>query len=438
MAHGWLKRGGSVLVASCVLALAGCGQAKALKPLSAHSIKPDRPVSILIPSWQNQFSPVNSWQNIGRAIEGALEKDGMPQQSLSVKAVNSQQEEEDLEKAKKGEIFVALPASEPGVVKQEFGNLLSPDSDPALASSLSSTRASFVTTLPGAKVTVPLPTMYEVGQLEASSLLQKIKNYRLTSVTPFPLLILLSWDPSSPSSLQDAHELFEGMWSELSGYFEKGLISDPAWNGQNWQDLLIDASSKASVEAAFKKVISEAKTKENEALSSLKEAPSHSLLPNIGAILASNDFVASQVGGVLKDMGYQGTVADADTSLSEGSSQESVAKQEPPAPASDMGEKAKEEVAKALLKERKAQSWPILIGFGVLSSSLSSVVNAREWSTGIVDRSDFASAVAASCMKEESGEKPAPKAVAATAVDENNFKRLLVETGMVSPTQAGL
>ena len=138
MAHGWLKKGGSVLVASCVLALAGCGQAKAVKPLSAHSIKPDRPVSILIPSWQNQFSPVNSWQNIGKAIEGALEKDGMPQQSLSVKAVNSQQEEEDLEKAKKGEIFVALPASEPGVVKQEFGNLLSPDSDPALASSLSS------------------------------------------------------------------------------------------------------------------------------------------------------------------------------------------------------------------------------------------------------------------------------------------------------------
>ena len=114
MAHGWLKKGGSVLVASCVLALAGCGQAKAVKPLSAHSIKPDRPVSILIPSWQNQFSPVNSWQNIGKAIEGALEKDGMPQQSLSVKAVNSQQEEEDLKRPRKGRYLWPSPLPSPG------------------------------------------------------------------------------------------------------------------------------------------------------------------------------------------------------------------------------------------------------------------------------------------------------------------------------------
>ena len=192
------------------------------------------------------------------------------------------------------------------------------------------------------------------------------------------------------------------------------------------------------VEAAFKKVVSAAKDKENESLSPLKEPPSRSLLPNIGAILASNDFVASQVGGVLKDLGYQGTVADADTSLSEGGSQKSVGKKEPPAPPEDMGEKAKGEVAEALVKERKAQSWPILIGFGALSPSLSSVVNAREWSTGMVDRSAFASTVAASCMKEESGEKPSPKAVAAVAVDENNFKRLLIATGLVSPTQAGL
>ncbi|MBR6439966.1 MAG: hypothetical protein IKS61_01450 [Aeriscardovia sp.] len=438
MAHGWLKKGGPVLIASCVLALAGCGQAKPVKPLSAHSIKPDKPVSILIPSWQNQFSPINSWQSVGKAIEADLEKDGMPEQSLSIDAVDSQGEAEALGKAKKGDIVVALPAEKAGAVRQEFGNLLSPSPDPSLSRALSSTRAAFVTTLPGAAVSVPLPSMYDVGRLEASSLLEKIKNYRLTSVTPFPVLILIPFDPSSPSSLQDGHELFEGMWSELSPYFEKRLVWDPAWDGQNWQDLLIDASSKASIEAAFKKVVSQAREKENVALSPLKTPPSRSLLPNIGAILASNDFVASQVGGVLKDLGYQGTVADADTSLSQGSSQESVAKEEPPAPAEDMGEKAKEEVAKALVKERKAQSWPILIGFGALSSSLSSVVNAREWSTGMVDRSSFASAVAASCMKEESGEKPFPKAVGAVAVDENNFKRILIETGLVSPTQAGL
>ena len=438
MAHGWLKKGGLVLTASCLLALAGCGQAKLVKPLSAHSIKPDKPVSILIPSWQNQFSPLDSWQNIGKAIEDALGKDGLSEQSLRLQAVNSQAELEALGKAKKGDIVVALPAEKAGTVRQEFGNLLSPEADASLSKALSSTRADFVTTLPGAAVSVPLPSMYDVGQLEASSLLEKIKNYRLTSVTPFPILLLIPYDPSSASSLQDGHELFEGMWSKLSPYFEKNLISDPAWNGQNWQDLLIDASSKASVEEGFKKVVSEAQTKENAALSPLKTPPSKSLLPNIGAILASNDFVASQVGGVLKDLGYQGTVADADTSLSQSNSQESVAKEEPPAPAENMGEKAKEEVAEALVKERKAQSWPILIGFGALSSSLSDVVNAREWSTGLVDRSAFASTVAASCMKEESGERPSPQAVAAVAVDENNFKRLLIEPGLVSPTQAGL
>ena len=41
-------------------------------------------------------------------------------------------------------------------------------------------------------------------------------------------------------------------------------------------------------------------------------------------------------------------------------------------------------------------------------------------------------------MKEEKDASPSAQSVEATTVDENNFKKVLIETGFVSPTQAGL
>ena len=421
------------------LALAGCGQPKAHVQLSAHSIKPDKPVSIFIPSWQNSFSPVNTWQSVAKAIKGSLEKDGLDPQEVSVEKVDLQQEIKAVKEAKKGTVEVVFPAQKPGLLRQQFGNLLSPLADPPLLEALSSAKSPFVTTLPGSSASIPLPSMYEIGKMEASSLLKKIKNYRLTPITPFPVLLLLPYQPSSPQSVEDCHELFEGMWSQLSPYFEKKLIYDPAWNGRNWQDLMVDAASGASLDEAVRNIMKQARETENSYLAPLDEEVSPALLANLGAVLASNDFVASQVGGILKNMGYQGTVADADTSLSEGGEQNIAKKQAPPAPAQPMGIEAKKEVARALVKEREAQSWPILIGFGALLPSLQNVVNAREWSTGFVDRSSLASAVSAACMEEEKGSSPSSlRAVPATTIDENNFKQALVETGFVSPTQAGL
>ena len=429
---------GVALIGACVLVLAGCGQARPKPELSAHSIKPDKPVSIYIPSWQNSFSPVNTWQNVAKAVEKNLEKDGLEQQKISVEEVNLEQEIEDVQKSKAGEIDVVFPAGQTAASRQQFGNLLSPLPSAPLLKALSSSRASFVTTLPGSPSSISLPSMYEIGQMEASSLLGKIKNYPLTPITPFPLLILLPSLPSLPQSQQDCHEIFEGMWSKLSPYFEKKLIYDPAWNGGNWQDLMVDVTTKLTLQKDLKKIMDQAKETENSYLVPLKETIPPSLLPNIGAVLASNDFVASQIGGVLKNMGYQGTVADANTSLSDSTQQKAVKKQAPPAPSLAMGPQAQKEVAKALVKERKAQSWPILIGFGALSAALQNVVNAREWSTGLIDRAALASAVAAACMKEEKGALPSSQSVPAVTVDENNFKQVLIETGFVSPTQAGL
>lgn len=437
MAHGRLKKGGVALIGACVLVLAGCGQAPPKPVLSAHSIKPDKPVSIYIPSWQNSFSPVNTWQNVAKSVEEGLEKNGVDQQEISVQEVGLEQEIQDVEKSRKGSIDVVFPAGEPEISRQQFGNLLSPLPSPALSKALSSAKASFVTTLPGLSSSISLPSMYEIGKMEASSLLAKIKNYRLTPITPFPLLILLP-SVSSPQSQQDCHELFEGMWSELSSYFEQKLIYDPAWNGQNWQDLMVDVTTKEALQKNLKKVIDQARETENSYLSPLKETISPNLLPNIGAVIACNDFVATQIGGVLKNMGYQGTVADANTSLSQSNQQKVVNKQAPPSPSLSMGPEAQKEVAKALIKERKAQSWPILIGFGALSPALQNVVNAREWSTGLVNRSSLASAIAAACMKEEKDASPSAQSVEAITVDENNFKKVLIETGFVSPTQAGL
>ena len=437
MAHGRLKKGGVALIGACVLVLAGCGQARPKPALSAHSIKPDKPVSIYIPSWQNSFSPVNTWQNVAKSVEEGLEKNGVDQQQISVQEVGLEQEIRDVEKSGKGGIDVVFPAGEPEISRQQFGNLLSPLPSPALSKALSSSKASFVTTLPGFSSSISLPSMYEIGKMEASSLLAKIKNYRLTPITPFPLLILLP-SVSSPQSRQDCHELFEGMWSQLSSYFERKLIYDPAWNGQNWQDLMVNVTTKEALQKNLKKVIDQARETENSYLSPLKETIPPNLLPNIGAVIACNDFVATQIGGVLKNMGYQGTVADADTALSQSNQQKEVKKQAPPSPPLSMGPEAQKEVAKALIKERKAQSWPILIGFGALSPALQNVVNAREWSTGLVNRSSLASAIAAACMKEEKGASPSPQSVEAITVDENNFKKVLIETGFVSPTQAGL
>ena len=302
MAHGRLKKGGVALIGACVLVLAGCGQARPKPVLSAHSIKPDKPVSIYIPLWQNSFSPVNTWQNVAKSVEEGLEKNGVDQQQISVQEVGLEQEIQDVEKSGKGSIDVVFPAGEPEISRQQFGNLLSPLPSPALSKALSSSKASFVTTLPGFSSSISLPSMYEIGKMEASSLLAKIKNYRLTPITPFPLLILLP-SVSSPQSRQDCHELFEGMWSQLSSYFERKLIYDPAWNGQNWQDLMVDVTTKEALQKNLKKVIDQARETENSYLSPLKETISPNLLPNIGAVIACNDFVATQIGGVLKNMG---------------------------------------------------------------------------------------------------------------------------------------
>lgn len=438
MTHGRLKKGGTVLlVGACVLFLAGCGQKKANLQASVRSAKLDKPVSIFIPSWQNSFSPVNTWQNVAKSVEESLEKEGLEQGEISVKEVDSSQEVQDVERAEPGSIAVVFPAKEPGIARRQFGNLLAPLPSSDLSNAISSSKASFVTTLSGVRGSVSLPTMYEIGQMEASSLLKKIKNYSLSALAPFPLLILLPFTPDSQQSRQDAHELFNGMWSRLSSYFEKKLIYDPAWDGKNWENLMVDVATPNALQKDLKKIIDQARIAENSYLSSLGESASPALLPNIGAVLASNDFVASQVGGMLKNMGYQGTVADAGTSLSVGKEQEAK-KQAPPAPSRSMGIEAQKLVAKALIKERKAQNWPILIGFGALLSSLQNVVNAREWSTGLVDRTALASAIADACLKEEKGGSPPPQSVPAVMVDENNFKQILIDTGFVSPDQAGL
>ena len=76
--------------------------------------------------------------------------------------------------------------------------------------------------------------------------------------------------------------------------------------------------------------------------------------------------------------------------------------------------------------------------FHALLPALQNVVNAREWSTGLVNRSSLASEIAVACMKEEKDASPSAQSVEAITVDENNFKKVLIETGFVSPTQAGL
>lgn len=439
MTRGRLKKSGvALLIVACALLLAGCGQKRSDSQVSVQPVKPDKPVSIFIPSWQNSFSPVNTWQTVAKSVEGSLEKSGVKREEISVKEVDLSQEVQAVKEAKQGTVSVLFPAKEPGISRMQFGNLISPLPSSALQNAISSSKASFVTTLSGTSGSISLPSMYEIGQMEASSLLKKIKNYHLSEITPFPLLIFLPFTPASEQSQEDCHELFNGMWSQLSSYFEKKLIYDPAWNGSNWKDLLVNVTTQSTLQAGIKKIIEQARVEENSYLSPLDEAIPSTLLPNIGAVIASNDFVASQVGGILKNMGYQGTVTDANTSLSVGGEQKVVKKQAPPAPSHLMGTESDKLVAEALIKERKAQSWPILIGYGALLPSLQNVVNAREWSTGFVDRSALASDIANACMKYEKGTSPSAQSVPAIIVDENNFKQTLIETGFVSPDQAGL
>lgn len=199
-----------------------------------------------------------------------------------------------------------------------------------------------------------------------------------------------------------------------------------------------------------------------ERLSMDKDQSRHT---RIDGIISCNDYVAGYVTDALESLGYTGSAADINPSITISGIVDSIAgkkdlkKKSVPdpikAPESQDGENGSSdsEASDDTLEERNAQ-WPIVTGYGAYVSSLPNIVDGSQWMTALENRKTLAEDIAQVCVRlntsrkvsemdfmttsEMEGTQVPTVQEAALAVSASNLKKALIEPGYVSLADAGL
>ncbi len=185
----------------------------------------------------------------------------------------------------------------------------------------------------------------------------------------------------------------------------------------------------------------------------------------IDGVIACNDYVAGYVTDALESLGYTGSSADINPSITISGIVDSIAgkkdlkKKSVPdpikAPQSQDTEdgSSDSEASDDALEEQNAQ-WPIVTGYGAYVSSLPSIVDGSQWMTALEKRKTLAEDIAQVCARLNASRKVSEMDFMTTsnmngtqvptvheeplAVSASNLKKALIEPGYVSLADAGL
>ena len=154
---------------------------------------------------------------------------------------------------------------------------------------------------------VELSTAERIGQIQASKLADKLQLDTISKDNPKAVEILLPYTASADGSDDEfAKEAFAGAWSVLQPYFKKGTAYSPS-------GLLTADTTDGQWESVAFKIDKDSRITD-EITNRLKQKNSASHT-RIDGIIAMNDYVASGVVDALDHLGYTGSAADINPSI---------------------------------------------------------------------------------------------------------------------------
>ncbi|RSX54460.1 hypothetical protein [Bifidobacterium samirii] len=249
-----------------------------------------------------------------------------------------------------------------------------------------------------------------------------------------------------------AASLFKGVWSVLQPYFEDGKAFSPSG--------LLDAHSTDDdwSRVAFA-------DDAGDAIASRLASDEEDVHTRIDGVIAMNDHAAQQVVASLQQLGYTGSAADINPSITISGIVENItgrkdlqrnAVPDPiKAPQADATDADDEAEAKRDLDEFNRR-WPIVTGYGAYVDAMPGIVGGSQWMTALEDRAGLADDTAAVCAALNDGGTPASAGVASLgsttvdghkvptvsrdllAVSASNLKETLIDPGYISLADAGL
>lgn len=307
-------------------------------------------------------------------------------------------------------------------------------------------------------VYVPMTTAEQIGQLQAKQLVSKLELDKTSSDNPKHIEVLLPYDAANESgSTADAtfaQGVFKGIWSVLGPYFKDGKAVSPSGTltssstESDWVSVAFDAAKSERVKSTLA-----------GRLGMDKDTSRHT---RIDGIISCNDYVAGYASEELNDLGYTGSAADINPSITISgivdniTGKKDLKKQSVPdpaqAPESDDGDSDTEDTSDSL--DEQNSQWPIITGYGAYVSSIPNIVNGKQWMTALENRKTLASDIAQTCVQLNTSGKLAKltfiSSVAmedmkvptiqeeALAVSASNLKKTLIEPGYISLAEAGL
>ena len=177
----------------------------------------------------------------------------------------------------------------------------------------------------------------------------------------------------------------------------------------------------------------------------------------VDGIIAMNDYVASSVIGQLSSLGYVGTSADINPSISISgivgniAGRKDLAKQPVPDPIK-APEESDDDTGDDI--ERMNSRWPIVTGYGAYLDIIPRIVDGQQWMTALEDRVAISDDVARICARldaDESlddlegigttdinGSKVPTLTEPLLAVSAGNLKETLIDPGYITLADAGL
>ena len=305
-----------------------------------------------------------------------------------------------------------------------------------------------------------------IGKLQAEKMVSKLKLDKASKDNPKYIEVLLPYtavdEKGNANDSTFAQEAFRGIWQVLGSYYQKGVVESPSGTldgkstENDWQAVAYDAAKEGSTAKVLDK--------------RLAKTDGQSTLTRIDGIITMNDYIASEVVKELDDLGYTGSTADINPQITISgivgniTGKKDLSRDAVPDPIkspendnandSSSSDDDADKDTSASDKDRDSQ-WPLVTGYGAYVSNIPSIVNGKQWMTGMEDRQTIATDIAQACAKlnkdealnsmpsirnsEVGGVKKIPTiSEPLLAVSASNLKSALIDPGYISLADAGL
>lgn len=503
------------MVCGLFLTSAACGDAAVSNTSAKADPDASSHVEVFVPSdgiTLTQNTPTNKWGGFASAITDSLVEKGYSKDSITVvtngslkdqaRAMADYVEDETEDEASSGkettrDIVILAPALTLDPAAKQFGDLLgdgtkdlSSSSDisavlnedeaeeqteaeksiAASAKTLRSRGTAFILVARNledvtADMFVKTSNAYQIGQLQANELSVKLEIAEATTSNPRRIEIVIPEESNETIS----SDFFAGVWSVLGPYFKKGTVVsasgllDSSSTKDSWRSVVVAASSADEVKQGFSSLLTKAAA--NQGATDDEDEGDSDTAVRLSGVIASNDFIATQVTEVLTQKGYTGSAADINPEITLGgivgnmTGNADLSRKKVPNPAKDEDASSSQEEdgtgsGQSATKDADATRWPIVTGYGSYVNNVQLVVSGKQWLTGLENRNGLASDIASACVRYAQGKKLADPQNKQTVtlngkkvplitrnlvgVVSGNLKRSLIDTGYISAANAGL